>query len=87
MNLIRAVAKPYPGAFTFLEGIKIYIWKVRLPRSSVKGAPGLIIGFEQGSPIVCCGKGGLVLDDFEFHDNNIHPIKIGNKFASRVLAQ
>lgn len=27
LNLIKAVSKPYPGAFTFINGNKLYIWK------------------------------------------------------------
>ena len=29
-NLIRAVTKPYPGAFTYLNGKKILIWKAQI---------------------------------------------------------
>lgn len=29
-NLVRAVAKPFPGAFTFHDGHKIMVWKTRL---------------------------------------------------------
>jgi methionyl-tRNA formyltransferase len=28
-NLIRGVTHPYPGAFTFLDGKKVFIWKAR----------------------------------------------------------
>lgn len=33
-NLIRGVTHPYPGAYTFLEGEKVLIWRA-LPRSGV----------------------------------------------------
>lgn len=30
-NLIRAVSHPYPGAFSYYEGKKIYIWEAEIP--------------------------------------------------------
>ena len=33
-NLIRAVTKPYPGAFTYLNGKKILIWKAQILSSN-----------------------------------------------------
>lgn len=37
-NLVRAVTHPFPGAFTEMDGRKIYIWKA-LPREG-RAAPG-----------------------------------------------
>ncbi|MBQ7152009.1 MAG: formyltransferase [Synergistaceae bacterium] len=41
-NLVRAVAKPFPGAFTFHDGKKIMIWKTSL---NVQGdnVPGILV--------------------------------------------
>lgn len=33
-NLIRALVKPYPGAFSFYKGRKIYIWKAELQKNA-----------------------------------------------------
>jgi len=38
-NLVRAVTHPYPGAFTYLDGKKLFIWWAEVA-SSVKVAPG-----------------------------------------------
>ena len=40
-NLVRAVAKPFPGAFTFHDGRKIMIWKTRLSQGDK--VPGIIV--------------------------------------------
>ena len=37
-NLVRAVTHPYPGAFTFLEGTKLLIWKAQ-PEKAAHNAP------------------------------------------------
>jgi len=37
-NLIRAVTHPYPGAFSFLDGRKVFIWESR-PEGETMGRP------------------------------------------------
>ena len=49
-NLVRAVAKPFPGAFTYRDGHKIMIWKTRVI-SDVKDAeniPAIVIKTHDG---------------------------------------
>ncbi len=41
-NLIRAVTHPYPGAFTFLDGTKLFIWKALPQKAARRGEPGII---------------------------------------------
>ena len=55
-NLIRAVTHPYPGAFTFFEGKKLFIWKAE-PLEIAHTAPGgtfistnpLLVATDQGA--------------------------------------
>lgn len=44
-NLVRAVTRPYPGAFTHLEGRKLYVWQTRpLPDGArVEGPVGTVL--------------------------------------------
>lgn len=35
-NLVRAVTKPYPGAFTFLQGKRLLIWQSKVVKLNVK---------------------------------------------------
>jgi len=68
-NFIRGLTKPYPGAFTYLNGEKWYIWDVVLLPSSYKNdySPGEIIGpvysnqFCACGQLVMCGLGPLIL--------------------------
>jgi methionyl-tRNA formyltransferase len=39
-NLVRAVTHPYPGAYTFLDGKKLFIWKALPVDGSAEGAGG-----------------------------------------------
>lgn len=42
-NLVRAVAKPFPGAFTFHNGKKIMVWKTRLTDGNSDNTPAVIV--------------------------------------------
>ncbi len=83
LNLVRAVATPYPGAFTFLGETKIIVWKARLAKPWPGGVAGLVIGFEDCAPVVACGEGALVLSDIEFLDAGYCPIEVGNRLIMK----
>jgi methionyl-tRNA formyltransferase len=42
-NLIRAVTHPYPGAFTYLDGKRLFIWQAYPEAEEKKGVPGRVI--------------------------------------------
>ncbi|MDA8428335.1 MAG: formyltransferase [Geobacteraceae bacterium] len=54
-NLIRGVTHPYPGAFTFLDGKKTFIWQA-WPLAGV-AAPGLIVSH---APLLIGAGNGLL---------------------------
>ena len=59
-NLIRAVTKPYPGAFTHLGDRKLLVWSAALAPAAGKAKPGTILS---ASPlIVACGKDALQIN-------------------------
>ncbi|MEI6420678.1 MAG: bifunctional UDP-4-amino-4-deoxy-L-arabinose formyltransferase/UDP-glucuronic acid oxidase ArnA [Lentisphaerota bacterium] len=60
-NLVRAVTRPFPGAFTFIGGKKYILWAVtELPASTENVSPGQVIS---SSPLVIsCGKGAVRVD-------------------------
>ena len=62
-NLIRAVAPPYPGAFTSCRGKKLYVWSARLIPDSAgeRWPPGSIVGAQNGGCLVATGEGYLLL--------------------------
>ena len=54
-NLVRAVAHPWPGAFTFAGARKLFVWKSALATGS--GHPGEVLST---SPlVVACGSGAI----------------------------
>jgi len=63
-NLIRAVTHPYPGAFTWLDGKKLFIWKAYPEDTIYDGVPGMIVS--KRPLIVNTGKGVLRLLKMQF---------------------
>ena len=65
-NLIRAVTRPYPGAFSFLGDRKCFIWSAELANNPGKAAPGKVISV---SPLtVACGEGALRITSGEMEN-------------------
>jgi UDP-4-amino-4-deoxy-L-arabinose formyltransferase/UDP-glucuronic acid dehydrogenase (UDP-4-keto-hexauronic acid decarboxylating) len=57
-NLVRAVTRPYPGAFTFRGQTKLIIWAVGPSDVPVEGAaPGTVVS--TAPLIIACGDGAL----------------------------
>ncbi|MBW2558530.1 MAG: bifunctional UDP-4-amino-4-deoxy-L-arabinose formyltransferase/UDP-glucuronic acid oxidase ArnA [Deltaproteobacteria bacterium] len=60
-SLIRAVTRPYPGAFSYVGDRKCFFWKVsEHPESETSFAPGTIVSVDPF--VVACGKGALRVD-------------------------
>ncbi|MGD0073116.1 MAG: formyltransferase [Candidatus Binataceae bacterium] len=60
-NLVRAVTHPYPGAFCFASGRKLYVWQARIAHEDgVRGEPGTIIDTAaDGSIEIAAGAGSV----------------------------
>ncbi|NHB91275.1 bifunctional UDP-4-amino-4-deoxy-L-arabinose formyltransferase/UDP-glucuronic acid oxidase ArnA [Photorhabdus cinerea] len=56
-NLVRAVAEPYPGAFTFLGERKITIWRASPLDEAHNKQPGTVLSVDP--LVIACGKGAL----------------------------
>lgn len=56
-NLVRAVTHPYPGAYTFLDGKKLYIWKALPEGGTAEGPAGSVVSTQ---PLVVKAGRGLV---------------------------
>jgi len=61
-NLVRAVTRPYPGAFSFLDGRKFLIWAATVVRAAGV-TPGTIISIDP--LVVACGHDALQVDSLE----------------------
>lgn len=55
-NLIRALCDPYPNAFCFYEGKKIFIKRAQLTNEDYRGMPGKICAILDEGIVVTCGS-------------------------------
>ncbi len=56
-NLVRATTHPYPGAFTFLDGRKLFIWRAAPEEGESGEAPGTVVSAVPF--LVATGRGRL----------------------------
>ena len=76
-RLIRASSEPYSGAYSFLNGEKIIIWKASVFNNSEKflALPGHVIGIQKESKAiqVACGEGMLEIQEIEYRGKKMAP--------------
>ena len=63
-DLVRAVTRPYPGAFCWLEGHRLRIFRTSLPPLTVRGVPGRICHLQGLGPLVVCRDRALLVEDY-----------------------
>lgn len=68
-NLIRGVTKPYPGAFTYLEGKKMIVWSSRIPKKTKKYVgriPGRVIQILQDGVEVLTSDSSIIIESITY---------------------
>jgi methionyl-tRNA formyltransferase len=68
-RLIRAIAPPYPAAFSILpDGSRIRILKASIFRYKYLGSPGQATHSEHGKRVLCCGnESAIILEEIEMN--------------------
>jgi methionyl-tRNA formyltransferase len=76
-RLIRASSEPYNGAYSFLNGEKVIIWRAAvLPlEEKFMAIPGHVTGIQKNSNFihVACGEGMLELQEIEYKGKRTAP--------------
>lgn len=69
-NFIRALTKPYPGAFTFLNDKKMFLWKSSKPEEKIKTSskPGTVL-YVSPKLQIATGDAFIIIDKFDFEDD------------------
>ena len=83
-DLVRAVAPPFPGAFTFVEGRKLFVWRTRVPEGAdapCGAAPGTVLCSEPLT--VATGSGPLVVTEARWENDGADDKKDGEKDGGR----
>lgn len=83
-RLVRAVSRPYPGAFTHVAGTRLIIWRARPVEAPFPDAPpGTVVGRHEDHPVVRTGDGCLALTETEIPSTRTtpHPLAEGDRFG------
>ena len=69
-NLVRAVTRPYPGAFSFVGDRKCMFWSVtEMPGMGEVASPGTILSTDP--LVIACGEGSVKMD-FGQHEGGLY---------------
>lgn len=59
-DCIRAQTRPYPGAFTYLDGRRMTVWRALLGAGHWHATAGQVIAVQAPLVLVACGDGGVL---------------------------
>ena len=62
---VRAQTRPYPGAFTYLGGEKVIVWRARPVAVSAEAPAGTVVEQRADGAVVACGEGALLLEEID----------------------
>jgi methionyl-tRNA formyltransferase len=75
-NLVRGVTHPYPGAFCFVGGRKLFIWEASIGAQRGRmGGPGQIIGTLESGVEVAAGEGSVIVLRTQFEGASESPAR------------
>lgn len=87
-RLIRAISRPYPGAFSFSGKDTIRIWRAReTDHSHWHALTGQVFTYENGQPVVRCGgHTSLLLEDYQI-ENALGEVLISKRLIGQKRMQ
>ena len=89
-NWVRALTAPYPGAFTFRHGRKIFLWAARIAEDARAGEPGEVLGVAGDALLVATGDGCLAVTRMQAAGEaettgaafaDAHAVPVGERFV------
>lgn len=79
-NLVRALTHPYPGAFTYFEKKKLYVWNCEIPPNPkpYEGRiPGRIIEIHKGYGVEVLTKdSSIIIKDVTYNGKNLNASEV-----------
>ena len=63
---VRALTRPYPGAFAEVDGKRLNVWACRETNDHRTSAPGTILDVLPHGVLVACGDGAVLLTEVEW---------------------
>ena len=88
LRLIRASSRPYPGAYTFLEGRRLTIWRARAAADAEPflAVPGHVVALDRSAATarVACGRGAIELVEIEDEGGATSPVDLIRGIRARL---
>ena len=81
-NIVRALVRPYPGAFTFVNNQKVIIGKTSILEATIKGIPGVVAIKKENGCIIPCKDRSIFIQQLEIDEKFINAtdyFKIGDR--------
>ena len=63
-RMVRALTRPYPGAFFHAGGRKVRVFAVTVPDLMLRGVPGRICWIERRGPYLVCADRAVLITDY-----------------------
>lgn len=76
-NLVRAITRPYPGAFTYWGSKRVRIYKTSVPKENVRGVSGRVCWIQGKGPFVVCADRAILLIDYVIEGNESARLPLG----------
>lgn len=85
-RLVRASAEPFAGAFTYLDGKALRVWRARTDRLPYpwSGVPGQVAAVSGDEVTVLCGKDVLVLSEVQLGGERVAPARLLKSIRTRL---
>lgn len=80
-RLVRAITKPYPGAWAFFEQKKVRIFSTEIPRFDLRGVPGRICYIQNQGPYILCKDKALLIKEYLIENNPDMKLKHGKRLS------
>lgn len=69
-NLVKGLVKPWPGAYSLLDGQKICLWKCYFKQKDLKCSNGQIVCIKDEILFIKVKDGIIICDDYSLYNNN-----------------
>ncbi len=88
VRLVNASSEPYPGAFCYLDGKKLTVWRAKIQEDNeiYVGIKGQVsrIDMEKGEIDVLCGNGKITISEIEVEGNRTKPTTFIKSIRTRL---
>lgn len=81
-DFVRALARPYPGAFTELRGVRCALWRARVEPDAPDAPAGTVLECGRDDLLVSTGDGAVRVTDFTWAGDRNGMPRPGDRFES-----